>query len=91
MRFRDARLTVFKGALYQGYEWPTPPEGLPEATPRRLSRFIGKTRDRRRESLPLDFPEPAPNRASRRSNGQRRPRRRLRPLPSIDLPWRHDS
>lgn len=91
MRFRDARLTVAKNAIYPpGHE---PPEivwddSVPRPTHRVLSRRVGHSAVKRKRFLPLDFPEPKPNRAAmRKEYGMRRPRRRLQPLTKIDLPW----
>lgn len=89
LRFRDVRLTVIKGAVYPpGHELPEIelPDGMPEPTPRRLSRFIGKSAVVRKRALPLEFATPVPNRADRRrgKKGRQRPGR----LTDIHLPWK---
>ena len=93
MRFRDLRMVHIKDAIYpEGHEPPTLTAeqlgGLPEPTPRRLSRYIGKSAVVRKRAIPLIFAEPIANRARRRANGLRRQRRRTVPLTQIDLPWK---
>lgn len=91
MRFRDVRMTRIKNAIYPAeFEPPTPIlDGIPEPTPRWLSRYIGKTANQRNKAKPLIFPEPIANRAERRKNGQVRQRPpRLPRLTAIELPWK---
>lgn len=73
MRFRDVRITRIKNAIYpEEFEPPTPIlDGIPEPTPRWLSRYIGSAGTVRNKAKPLDFPEPVPNRAARRKKGKK--------------------
>lgn len=83
-------MTRIKNAIYpEEFEPPTPIlDGIPEPTPRWLSRYVGKTATKRKKALPLIFHDPPPNREERRRNGQRRSVTRLAPLTNIELPWK---